>query len=81
MTIKQFQLFSDAEQDEIILNYGTYITSYMQGTTMSDVYKMDSFYVKFCYDITKDKKPTIIPFFDDNGFNLYNDVLSHLRCN
>jgi hypothetical protein len=48
---------------------------------MSDVYKMDSFYVKFCYDITKDKKPTIIPFFDDNGLNLYNDVLSHLRCN
>ena len=81
MTIKQFNLFSEPEQDEIIFNYGTYITSYIHGNTMADVYKMDSFFVKFSYDITKDKKPSIFAFFDDNGFNVFNDALSHVRCN
>ena len=81
MTLSEFKLFSEMEQDEMVLNHGIYLTTYVHGHTMFDVYKMDSFFVKLCNDLTKNKKPSIIAFSDDNGFNLFNDVLSRLRCN
>ena len=82
MTIDEFNRLNDIEQDEIVANSGTYLINYIQGDYMCDVYKVEHFFVKFCYDLTKNKEPLIAAFAGSENLHLYeNDCASSSRIN
>jgi hypothetical protein len=71
MTIAEFNLLSEEEQDELVTDHGIYLLNYIQGDIMCDVYKVHNFFVKTCYNLISDEKPWIIYFSDDTDFNLF----------
>ena len=76
MTIEEFNNLTEIEQDEVVANSGTYLVNYVQGNYMCDVYKVDYFFVKFCYDLTKNEKPEIAAFIGTENLHLYENNYS-----
>jgi hypothetical protein len=71
MTTEEFNDLTHIEQDEIVANSGTYLVNYVQGDFMCDVYKVEHFFVKFCYDLSKNEKPEISAFAGSENLHLY----------
>ena len=76
MTLDQFKLLSRPEQDEEVMNHSLFLTNYIEGDTMCDVYGLYDFHVKFCYNVNDDKDPEIIVYSTDEHVHLYKDGLS-----
>ena len=81
MTLNQFKILNETEQDGFVMKHGLYVINYIQGDFMCDVYKMNGFFVKFCYDLTSDKKPSINAFSDSINLTLYKYELPALSIN
>ena len=70
MTMTEFKVLEPVEQDELVMDYGTHLINYYEGDTMCDVYKMYAFFVKFCYNINKQEKPSITALTGTDDFHL-----------
>ena len=73
MTLDQFELLSEPEQDEEILDHGVYLMNYVRGDIMYDVYKLSGFYVRYCYDLINDIELSTIAYTEDTESSLYTD--------
>lgn len=81
MDIEKFKVLCETEQDEMVQNYGIFLRNYIEGNNSCDIYKIFNFYVKFCYDITKSLKPSIIVLIHKDDFNLYENELLNSSLN
>ena len=62
MTIQQFQLLHEYEQEEIVYNEGVFIGNYVRGDKICDIYQLLDFYVKFRYSLNIHDKGIITSF-------------------
>lgn len=71
MKIDHFKCLHEVEQEEVIANAGTYLTNYVEGDYIYDVYKLYQFYVIYSYDVTKNKNQSISAFMGSEHLHLY----------
>lgn len=73
MTMHEFRLLHEYEQEEMIFEQGVFLGNYVRGNKICDVYQLKDFYVKFCYllsiqgnaIVTIFQRPDDLPFVDE----------------
>lgn len=57
MTMQAFSYLNEVERADLITERGVLLSERVNNEAIYDMYKMDSFYVEFCY--TLNKKPEV----------------------
>jgi hypothetical protein len=74
MTIEQFKLLHEYEQEEIVYQKSAFIGNYVRGNKICDVYQLFSFYVKFCYSLSLNDKGVITPFLSPDNLPFLKEI-------
>ena len=74
MTIEEFRLLHEYEQEEVVFNKATFLANYVRGNKICDVYQLIDFYVKFCYLLSSHGKAMITAFVDPGELPFLNQI-------
>lgn len=74
MTMHEFQLLHEYEQEEMIFERGIFLGNYVRGNKICDVYQLNNFYVKFCYLLSTQGKAVISVFKNPGSLPFINDI-------
>ena len=74
MTMQEFELLHEYEQEEIIFERGVFLGNYVRANKICDVYQLINFYVKFCYLLSTHGKAQITAFLRADNLPFVNEI-------
>ncbi|HZG23200.1 MAG TPA: hypothetical protein VEZ17_01410 [Chitinophagaceae bacterium] len=74
MTLEEFNLLHEYEQEEYVFENGTFLANYVHENEICDVYQVTGFYVKFCYLISSHGRPKITAFTNPSLLEFLDDI-------